>query len=120
MLVVDGADELLDQVFERDQAGDAAVLVEDDGDLGPLDAELFEQVVGVLGLGDAVRRAGELAGDDDGVGVVGVGHPGEEVLGVEDADDVVAVLAVERDPALARLAEGLRGGPGGDRRRAAS
>ena len=76
-----------------------------------LRAELFEQVVGVLGLGDAVGRAGELAGDDR-VGVVGVGHPGEEVLGVEDADDVVAVLAVERDAALARLAEGLRGGRG--------
>ena len=33
VLVVDRADELLEQVFERDQAGDAAVLVEHDGDL---------------------------------------------------------------------------------------
>ncbi len=76
----------------RDQAGNAAVLVEHDGDLGAPGAELVEQLVGVLGLGDAVGGADQRA-RADAVRAVGVGHPRKEVLGVEDADDVVAVLA---------------------------
>jgi hypothetical protein len=36
VFVVDGADELFEQVLQGDEASDAAILVEYDGDLGPL------------------------------------------------------------------------------------
>ena len=57
VLVLDLADDLLEQVLDRDQAGRAAVLVEHDRevDLAPL--ELVEQVVDAHRLGHEHRRA---------------------------------------------------------------
>ena len=57
-LVVDLADDLLDDVLDGDDAGDAAVLVDDDRERRALALEVGEQVVERLGLGDD-RRLGD-------------------------------------------------------------
>ena len=107
VLVVDRADELLEQVFERDQPRHGAVLVEHDGHLGAVPPQVFDELEGVLGLGHA----------EGGPDQLGRERPsrdrrprssGPEVLGEQDADDVVAVVAEEGDAAAAGLAEGLR------------
>ena len=45
MLVIDIADDLFDHVLDREQAGYAAVLVDDDGHVVAIGAELLEQDV---------------------------------------------------------------------------
>ena len=52
---VEVADEQLEQVTERDDAGDAAVLVADDGQLFPQAAHPLEQYVGLDAVRDEVR-----------------------------------------------------------------
>ena len=51
VLVGDLADDLLEDVLDRDQAGGAAVLVDDDRDVGALCLHLAQQVVDRLGVG---------------------------------------------------------------------
>ena len=117
VLVVDRADELLEQVFERDQARHAAILVEHDGHLRAVSPQVFDELEGVAGLGHAEGRPDELGGDD-GFGIVGLEHLLPEVLAEQDPDDVVAVGAEDRNPAAAGLAEGLGGRLGRHGRRA--
>ena len=107
VLVVDRPHERLEQVLERDQAGDPAVLVEHDGDLAPPGPELVQQVVGVLGLRHEVRPAGSACEARSSRRRPSLGHRREQVLGVEDAEDVVAVLAEHGDAAQAGIAERL-------------
>ena len=61
VLVDDLAHQLLDQVLERDQAGGAAVLVDDDGHVELLRLHLAHQLGDALGLGHEDRLAGQLA-----------------------------------------------------------
>ena len=56
VLVANLADDLLEQVLDRDQARGAAVFVDDDGRLHLLALELLQQVGHPLGLGHEVRR----------------------------------------------------------------
>ena len=56
VLVADLADDLLDQVLERDQPGGAAVLVDHDGHLEPVALELPQQLEDPLGLRHEVGR----------------------------------------------------------------
>ena len=59
VLVLDLADDLLEQVLDRDQAGRSAVLVEHDRDVDLAALELVEQVVDAHRLGHEHRRPQE-------------------------------------------------------------
>ena len=61
VLVLDLADDLLEQILDRDEAGRAAVLVDDDGDVHLALAQLGQQLVDALRLRDEVGRARDLA-----------------------------------------------------------
>ncbi len=56
VLVADVAEQLLDQVFERDEPRDAAVLVDHEGKVVRLALHLTQQLVGALLLGHEHRR----------------------------------------------------------------
>ena len=55
VLVEDVAHDLLDEVFQRDEAGDGAALVHDDRHVKPAAPHLAEQVLGTLELGHEDR-----------------------------------------------------------------
>ena len=95
-LVFELADDLLEGVFGGDEADGGAELVDDDGDLAAALLELLQELDGELGLGDDEDVAHDLAegeaggagaaeGERDGAEV----HEAGDVLGVDDADDVV-------------------------------
>ena len=69
VLVLDLADDLLEEVLDRDEAGRPAVLVEDDRDVDLLALEIVEQVV------DGHRLGGEDRGPQDGPDVRARGRP---------------------------------------------
>ncbi len=52
VLVGDLADDLLQDVLDRDDAGGSAVLVHDHREMAPVALHLAQQIVDVLGLGD--------------------------------------------------------------------
>ena len=106
MLVVNLADDLFEQVFDGDEAGDAAVLVDDDAHMLLFALHLAQQFVDALGLGDELRLALD-AGHGAGAGL-GVGDL-QQVVGEGDAGDVVdgAFDRPERGRSCARAA--LRG-----------
>ena len=85
-----------------DEAGRSAVLVDDDGHVRAAAAHLAEEILGALELGheegriDVLRERKRL--------LLGVGEV-EEVLGVEDADDVVERAAVDRQARELLLAQ---------------
>ena len=94
-LVLDLADELLEHVLERHDPFHVAVLVDDDRHVLVGAAELGQQRAEVLRLGDDVRGPQELLDLD-------LRHPAlveglQQVAEVEDADDVLRRLAVDRD-----------------------
>ncbi len=59
VLVADLPDELLDQVLERDEAGDPAVLVDDHGEVDGLQLHVAQQVVRLLRFRREERGARE-------------------------------------------------------------
>ena len=87
VLVLDLADDLLEEVLDRDEAGGPAVLVEDDRDVDLPALELVKQVVDRRRLRDVdgcpqerpeIRpRAGRLAQER------------QEILGIQDPEDLV-------------------------------
>jgi len=94
-LVANLADQLLEQVLERDEAGRPAVLVHHDGQVELLGLELAEQRVGPFRLGHEVGRVQASAK----VEVRGqAAQVGQQVLGVEDADDLIHGLLEHRHP----------------------
>ena len=101
MLVGDLADELLREVLDRDDAGQAAILVDDARELVTIRRQLPQHVWQRHHRGDD-RDAARNGGDRHLVGLPG----GEHVLQVDDADDVTGavedgVSAVARGHALA-------------------
>src|SRR5215204_1584539 len=116
VLVGDVAHEFLDDVFEGHEAGDAAVLVDDHGEMVRLELHLAEQCIGLHRVGHEHRRAHELADGE----VVGVERPLEpearEIAEIQDAADVVGVTLDHgnaRIPGLQEQGHGLpevRGG----------
>ena len=94
MLVGDLADDLLDDVLERDDARRAAVLVDDDGHLEAALAQLAQQ-----------RVEADRLGHDEAVGherrdrhvLAPLVRHGHRLLDVDDAVDVVPVLAEHRE-----------------------
>ena len=99
MLVVDLADDLLDEVLERHDTRRAAVLVDDDGELHASLPQLEEQRVQPQGLGDEDGIDHE--GRDRHVGAPGEGHR-DGLLDVDDAVDVVPVRADDGEPGVPR------------------
>ena len=93
-LVLDVADDLLEQVLERDDPHRRAVLVDDDRHVLVRAAELGEQRGEVLRLGHDVGRAQQLRELD--LGDAAVVERRDEVADVEDPDDLVERLAVHR------------------------
>ena len=101
VLVLDLADDLLEEVLDRDQAGRPAVLVEHDRDVDLAPLELVEQVV------DAHRLGHEDGRPEQGPERRPLGgrrlEERQEVLRVQDPDDLVDRVLVDRDPAVALL-----------------
>ena len=93
MLVIDLADELFEDVFERDDPGGAAILVDHRGKLASAAAQLRQQLFERLRFGHGNDRADELV--DRCRRPRPVGH-GVDVLGQHDADDIVEIIAVDR------------------------
>lgn len=90
VLVVDVADDFLDDVLHGDDAGGGTVLVDDDGHVDFVVLEFGEEVVDFLGFGDEVGGAYEGLPAEVGGGVEVL----EQVFDVEQADDVVEVVLV--------------------------
>ncbi|GMA20065.1 hypothetical protein GCM10025862_20860 [Arsenicicoccus piscis] len=104
VLVVDLADDLLDDVLHRDQARGAAVLVHDDREVGLVLLHLAQQVVDRLAVRHEVDRA-HAALDRQRLVLGVVQQPARDVLEVEQPHDVVVVLADDRDPGEAGAQE---------------
>ena len=100
-LVLDLADDLLEQVLERDDPLELAVLVDHDRHVLVRAAELGQQRGQVLRLRDDVRRPQQLLELD--AGDAAVDERREEVAHVQDADDLVERVAVDRVARVRRL-----------------
>jgi len=87
--------QFVDDVLERDNPLDAAVLVDDEDDLGLLRMERGKELVegDVLGLEDGLARQ-QLQHANVALGVVG----GEELLGRHPPDDPVEAAVAKREP----------------------
>ncbi len=96
VLVLDLADQLLDDVLDRHQPGGAAVLVDHDGEGGALGLQLLQQLGDLLGLGHQVRPRAPAACS----GSSGAPSWSSRSRTSTTPDDVVEVLAVDRDPAV--------------------
>src|SRR5450432_253005 len=89
VFVVDVADDLLQNVFDRHESRYAAVFVDDDRDMVAIGAELAQKYVEALTLGHEHRGSqGVVEIESFGIGVVV-----EQFLGEQDADDIVLVLS---------------------------
>ena len=101
--VVDVAHDLLQQILHGHQAGGAAVLVNDDGQVNLPALHIPEELVGAHRLGHKVGRPEQLP-HRLGLRPAGIDEP---LPGAEQADDVVGVLLIDREPGQAG---GLYGG----------
>ncbi len=90
VFVFNVADDLLQHVFDGDEACHAAVFVNDDGDVVAVDAEVSQQHVQSLGFGDEYGRAQHVAHVE-----VFIGIEAQQILGEQNADDVVATAFVD-------------------------
>ena len=100
VLVADLADDLLEQILERHQAGSPAVLVHHDRHLHLLPLELLEELGDALGLrheGGRAHQRGERRRR--------AGREVDQVLHEDDAEDVVQVLLVDGETGVLLLAE---------------
>ena len=92
------ADDLLDDVLQGDDAGGPAVLVDDDGQLQAVLAQHQQQRVEPDRLGHEQRRHHQRRHRHVGAALV---RHGDGALDVDDAVDVVPVLAGHREPRVA-------------------
>ncbi len=79
---------LFDQVFKRDDAGVASVLIQNDGKLEPFTAEAIEHFLQRQGLRDEVRRTHnrpQIPGFGTFLAVAG------QVLNMKDTDDLIQI-----------------------------
>src|SRR5918994_2726693 len=86
VLILDLADDLFEDVLDRDQPGRAAVLVGDDGDVDVLPLELCEHVAQALRLRHDDGRTDQVE-QWDAAGTAD--YEPQQVFGVEDAEHVV-------------------------------
>ncbi len=94
VFVVDLANQFFQHVFHRHQALGAAEFVQHDRHLRPLLSETLQQFGDPQRLGYQQRGADQLPQFDRPAHVL----PQEKVLGVDEADDVVQVAFVDRQP----------------------
>ena len=102
VLVDDFADDFLQDVLHGNQPGDAPVFVQHHRHVVSRVLELLQQDVHRFGFGHEVGIAQQRGPGIDGL-AASRGQFGQQVLGIEDAHDVVAVLLKDRDPRVARL-----------------
>ena len=95
-LVRHAAEQLTDDVLERDESRDGAALIDDDRLVAAPLAQEPEQPIGGHRVGHAHDRAQQRRHIQRSVLHV----PRDHVLGVQDADDVVHRSAVDRQPAV--------------------
>ena len=98
MLIVDLADNLLDDVFDGHQAAHAAVFIDHHGDVIVAAAKFLEQHIEPLALGNEHDRAHVFA--DLEILVAGRLQP-QQILGQQNAENLIAILA---DHGKARMA----------------
>ena len=103
MLVGDLADDLFDDVLKGHDAGDTAVLVDDDGHLQALVTQLDHEGTDRHGLGNRRRVGHEGRGDDGNLGATVGGH-GDRAAQRDQAEDVVGVVADHREPRVSGFA----------------
>lgn len=139
-LVVQVADDRLQQILDGEDTGDATVLVDDDREPAPLPSHLDERFEDATRLGDRVRLS-EPAGDLErrrlsrrfsrcaiAIAAVAIAdrrrgprRPArsgpEQVVHEEDTDEVVEIVVDDREAAVAGLPDGLGNVVGGDRDR---
>src|SRR5579883_620164 len=93
-LVFDIADDLFHQVFDGDETGDGAILIDDNHHVDAALAYLAQQVIQTLGLRHKVGRAQQVA---NGHMVVTLAQLLEHVSGVENTDNVINIVFVDRN-----------------------
>ena len=107
MFILDLPDDLLEDVFDRDDALGSPLLVDDQGNVHLLLAHLPEQLVDGLAIRDHHRLPGKIPGR---LALAGAGPEAlQQIIRVEDADDVVDVTVVDRDPREPRVLNRLQG-----------
>ena len=99
VLVLDIADDLLQHILDGDQSGDSAIFVDDDGDMVAIGAEVAQQYVEALGFRHEDGRPQGVAK----VEAFRIGVVVEQLLGQQDADHIVLVLANDRKARVPRL-----------------
>ena len=105
-LVLDLADDLLQQILKRDDALHLAVLVDDDRHVLVRAAELGQERREILRLGDDVRRPDDVL--DLHLRHTALSHRVEQIAHVEDADDVVERPPVDRIARERRVHDGFQ------------
>jgi len=101
VFVGDVAHDLLDDVLDGDEPRDAAVFVDDDRHVIAADPELLEKDVDPLALGHENGRPQHLAHVEGPATLLA--EITQQVLGQQDADHLVAVLADDREARVSRL-----------------
>ena len=114
VLVVDLTHDLLEHVLDGDDSRGAAVLVDDDRHVRASRLHVLEQLIDLLAVRDHEGRSHERLDRLGLLRVAAVEDPSHDVLEINDADDIVGVLADDRDAREARsqaqrecLAQGL-------------
>jgi hypothetical protein len=90
------ADDLFQYIFHGNQASDAAMFIDDDGQVVAADAEFVQQHVQALGFGDEYCGPHQGAQRDRWVA-----DRQQQVFGQEDAHDIVTVVFVDREARVA-------------------
>src|ERR1700760_374326 len=88
VFIGDVADDFFEDVFGGDEAGGAAVFVEDDGEVPLAVAEFAQEIAEGFGAGNEHGRSHDGAKVDGGMRAIG-GEERQQVFGVENADNVV-------------------------------
>ena len=93
VLVTDVAHDFLDNILHRYESRGTTELVDDDGNVHFVGSELFEEVF------DLLRFRNEVGGADQflPVEVLRIADVEQEVLGVQNASDVVVRLFIDGD-----------------------
>ena len=105
VLISDLANNLLDNILHGDDARRSPILIDNDRKVGFLAPEFVEEVPNSLGLRNEVRGPAKVL---DCKFLFFVEPQREQILGVDNADDVVKVLSVNRDSGMAGLNDGLQ------------
>ena len=102
VLVVDVADDLLDDVLERDEAEHDAIFVDHQRRMGLAAQERLQLIAATGGVGDEPGVERDVGGAQLRHVAARGGIGAEQVLDVQDADDVVGIAAPKRHAGIGR------------------